>query len=195
MNIYAKSDVAWFFSKTNPRWELSNMAGGMEIFWPPVRQRTTRWNSSEQLYQAAKYAADVECVPGSSPQADPNVRSRIQAATNARSAKMTQKCAAAAGLIRRDWESPEFVKLKAMLWVLELKAFWNYGTFGRVLRDTQSRVIVEISTKDTFWGCREDGRGNLEGENHLGRLLMQVRERLPEIVRRQFTYPEGFVLP
>jgi ribA/ribD-fused uncharacterized protein len=195
MNVYKKSDVTWFFSKDNPHWALSNMAGGMEIFWPPERQRSTRWNSSEQLYQACKYAGDVECLPVSSPQAEPNVRRRIREAKNARGAKMTQKCAAAAGLIRGDWESPEFVKLKAMLWVLELKAFWNYATFARVLRDTQDRVIVEISQKDTFWGCRDDGHGNLTGENHLGLLLMQTRARLPEITRRQFTHPEGFLLP
>lgn len=194
MNVYTKSDVTWFFSKDNPNWQLSNMAGGMEIFWPPVRQRSSRWNSSEQLYQACKYAGDVTCLPASSPQAEPNVRRRIREATNARGAKMTQKCAAAAGLIRSDWESPEFVKLKAMLWVLELKAFWNYATFARVLRDTQDRVIVEISQTDTFWGCRDDGRGNLIGENHLGLLLMQTRARLPEIARRQFTHPEGFLL-
>ena len=195
MPNYRKSEVAWFFSKEDPRWELSNMAGQMPVYWPLERSTENRWNSTEQLYQASKYRSDVICLPKENPGADPNVRRRIRSATNARGAKMTQKCAVKAGLVRPDWGSPEEVRLKAMEWVVELKVYWNRWTFGEVLLRTGDKVIVEVSNKDTFWGCRDDGAGNLEGENKLGEILMGVRARIPKIMQREFSHPEGFLLP
>lgn len=170
------------------------MAGAMPVYWPTERTTVNRWNSTEQLYQACKYSTAVRCLPESNPDADPCVRNRIRLQVAPRGAKLTQKCAVKAGLVRSDWEREE-IRLKAMLWVLELKAFWNRPTFGKALEATGDRVIVEISTKDDFWGCKEYPGGELRGENQLGRLLMQVRTRLPNILRREFTYPEGFLLP
>ena len=196
MTTYRRTETAWFHTKDDPRWELSNMAGGMPIFWPPERKPANRWNSSEQLYQASKYGTEVLCrPPDAGAEVDPCVRNRIRAQSAARGAKMTQKCAVKAGLVRAGWGPPEEIRLKAMLWVLELKLFWNRPTFGRVLEDTGDRPIVEISSKDPFWGCLEQPDGTLEGENHLGRLLMDVRARLPAILRRGFTFPDGFLLP
>ena len=37
MPTYLKTNVAWFHSKENPGWTLSNMAGGMPLFWPVER--------------------------------------------------------------------------------------------------------------------------------------------------------------
>ena len=197
MPTYRKTSVAWFCCEEDPRWELSNMAGGMQIFWPPTRHPANRWNSAEQLYQSSKYSTDVMCLPkvtGGS-DTDPCVRNRIRAQKAPRGAKLTQKCAVAAGLVRADWGPPHEIRLKAMLWVLELKLFWNRSSFGEVLESTKDQPIVEISTKDDFWGCIEHPAGILVGANHLGLLLMQVRERIPTILRRRFTYPEGFLLP
>jgi predicted NAD-dependent protein-ADP-ribosyltransferase YbiA (DUF1768 family) len=108
---------------------------------------------------------------------------------------MTQKCAVKAGLVRRDWESSKEIRLKTMLWVLELKLYWNPSSFGRALEQTGSKPIVEISRKDGFWACVPNNRGKLIGENHLGRLLMQVRKRKAAIIKGRFTYPKGFLLP
>lgn len=195
MQSYRKTEVAWFCSKDDPRWEFSNMAGNMPIYWPPQRTAANRWNSTEQLYQASKYDTGVTCVPESNPDVHPNVRKRIRESTNARGAKMTQKCAVKAGLVRQDWEGPDEVRLKAMEWVLELKVYWNPVTFGQALRDTGDRMIVEISTRDAFWGCKVQPDGILVGENQLGKLLMRVRSRIPQILRGEFTHPQGFLLP
>lgn len=196
MPNYSKKDTAWFFTKDDPRWELSNMAGGMPVFWPAERCPANRWSSTEQLYQSSKYSTDVRCRPrNAGPEVDPCVRNRIRAQATPRGAKMTQKCAVEAGLVRPDWGPPAEVRLKAMLWVLELKLFWNRQTFGRALEGTGDLPIVEISSKDPFWGCLERPDGTLEGENHLGRLLMDVRSRFPAILRRGFTFPDGFLLP
>jgi predicted NAD-dependent protein-ADP-ribosyltransferase YbiA (DUF1768 family) len=111
-----------------------------------------------------------------------------------RGAKMTQKCAVKAGLVRSDWVSGE-VRLKAMLWVLELKLYWNRQTFGRVLEETGNRIIVEVSSKDAFWGCEEGPAGTLIGDNQLGQLLTELRGRMKAVIKGEFTYPEGFLLP
>ena len=171
------------------------MAGQMPIFWPLARRPLNRWNSSEQLYQASKYGTDVMCLPASNPKADPCVRNRIWAQDSIRGAKLTQKCAVKAGWVRSDWEAPDEIRLKSMLWVLELKLFWNPGTFGGTLAATGDNPIVEISRKDDFWGCKETQPGVLVGENQLGLLLMDVRSRSDEIKNQNFTYPGGFLLP
>ena len=107
---------------------------------------------------------------------------------------MTQKAAVKAGLVRPDWEGQEEVRLKAMLWVLELKLHFNPSTFGETLRATEGRQIVEVSRKDDYWGCKPAGDGLLVGQNHLGKLLCDVRSRMSDILRGKFTYPKGFLL-
>jgi hypothetical protein len=70
------------------------------------------WRSSEHLCQAAKYGLAVRIVPASNPGADPCVRNRIRAQRGSRGAKVTQKCAVAPGLLRKDGEAEE-VRLPA----------------------------------------------------------------------------------
>lgn len=188
---YGLDECAWFFSKKDSFWELSNMAGKM-----PIKFGDQRWNSSEQLYQASKYAPDVECVPESNPDAKPrNVRERIMAQKAAKGSKMTQKCAVKAGLVRKDWEDERFeIRIHSMLWVLELKLWCNPRSFGETLKSTGNLPIVEKSKKDAFWGGKEN-RGSLIGRNVLGKLLTILRDEKYEKVRnREFTYPEGFLL-
>jgi N-glycosidase YbiA len=178
--IYGLSECAWFFKKTDSFWELSNMAGAM-----PVIFESQRCNSSEQLYQASKYGPDVECVPASNPDAEPNVRKRILAQRAAKGSKMTQKCAHNARLFREDWEDDRFeVRIHSMLWVLELKLWCNLRTFGTVLKSTGDLPIVEKSRRDTFWGSR-DNDGVLVGKNVLGKLLTLLRDETYESVRNR----------
>jgi N-glycosidase YbiA len=190
---YSVNNVAWFFSKeeTPDLWPLSNMAGGM-----PIYLGKNKFHSSEQLYQACKYLPGVVCIPESiSDQArgayEPRVQKRILESNNARGAKMTQKCAVKAGLIRADWDK---IKVDCMLWVLELKLKWNPDTFGAVLKSTGSKMIVEKSKKDTFWGCIQKG-SVFDGDNQLGRLLVHVRSNYARIVNnRILTHPDGFLI-
>ncbi len=68
---------------------------------------------------------------------------------------MPKKCAVTAGLVRPDWDDPNNeVRIQAMLWVIELRLYWNPFYFGRVLQETGTQSIVEISNKDGFWGAR-----------------------------------------
>lgn len=195
MPTYRRSEVAWFYKKVNRHWLFSNMAGQMPIYWPSKQCPANRWGSTEQLYQASKFSTKVRCSPEHHKRnADPCVRNRIKAQRGPRGAKMTQKCAVKAGLVRRDWDAPANVKLKSMLWVLELKLFCNPDTFGAELAKTGTKPIVEVSTKDDFWGCKPV-KGALVGENSLGRLLMKVRANRNRILKGKFTYPRGFLLP
>lgn len=190
---YDKQECAWFFSKKDSNWELSNMAGKM-----PIHFDNKKWNSSEQLYQASKYPLHTVCAPATAKTGKGlilNVRERIEAQNAARGAKMTQKCAVKAGLVRKDWDDINLeIRIYSMLWVLELKRYYNPFTFGKALKETEGNPIVEVSKKDFFWGCKDTGEGRLEGQNVLGKLLEIIRSRYNKTRAERFLYPDGFLL-
>jgi predicted NAD-dependent protein-ADP-ribosyltransferase YbiA (DUF1768 family) len=199
VTVYRLNSVAWFRSSEEQFWQLHNTAGKMEIYWPLIQEPANRWRSSEHLYHASKYSADVQCMPKDSKPGDtPFVRERIRNHSSPLYAKATQKCAVAAGLVRKDWETEE-VRIKAMLWVLELKLFWNPFTFGKTLATTGDLPIVELlrpgREKDSFWGAVDKGDGTCVGQNVFGKLLVDVRSRMDAVKRGQFTFPDGFLLP
>ena len=189
---YDPNTVSWFWRKIDANWCLSNMAGHMPIDW-----EGSLWSSSEQLYQACKYSSGITSVPASranDPTVKPSVRKRIYAASGPGGAKMTQKCADKEGIRRDDWKG-QAIRIHAMLWVLELKLQSNPTTFGDALLATKDRPIVEVSSRDTYWGCVREVNGALRGRNVLGKLLTDVRIRLESILAGQLTYRVGFLLP
>jgi hypothetical protein len=71
--------------------------------------------------------------------------------------------------------------------------------FGVVLLATGDAAIVERSSKDRYWGAVESADGVLEGQNVLGRLLMELRQELRTRSPEELTVVapprvEGFVL-
>lgn len=76
---------------------------------------------------------------------------------------------------RPDWDS---VRHKIMRWSLRVKLAQHYADFGELLLSTGEEHIVEQSSKDDFWGAFAKPDGILVGQNVLGRLLMELRERL-----------------
>lgn len=182
---YDKKKCVWFFSSKDQNFKLSNMAS------MSVKYDGKIWNSAEQLYQASKYAGDVICLPSTGGD-QPNVRQRIFETKNAMGAKMTQKCAVKAGLIRSDWED---VKIDNMLYVLKLKFKSNPVNFRKALGATGTLNIVEISRKDTFWGTKEMDPNVLTGQNVLGKLLMMVRSDMDNILSENLVEPDLFMLP
>ena len=71
--------------------------------------------------------------------------------------------------LRKDWEE---VKLDIMLELLE-KKFQEPSLKRRLIATGNATLIEGNNWNDTFWGvCRD------KGDNHLGRLLMQVRDRI-----------------
>lgn len=76
--------------------------------------------------------------------------------------------------LRRDWE---VVKLKVMNSVLRVKFHTNLD-IKEMLRQTKEYTLVEGNHwHDTYWGfctCQKCACG----ENHLGKLLMDIRKRI-----------------
>jgi ribA/ribD-fused uncharacterized protein len=75
--------------------------------------------------------------------------------------------------LRPDWES---VKLDIMH-NLVLQKFRDHPTLATHLLSTGLVILIEGNDwGDAFWGVTQNGHGR--GENHLGRILMKVREEL-----------------
>jgi type I restriction enzyme S subunit len=119
------------------------------------------WYSSEALYQACRFP-DL-----------PDVQQMIERETSAMAAKMKSKPHRSAS--REDWPR---IRVRIMRWVLRVKLAQHMKRFGAVLLETGDAAIVERSSKDRYWGAVESGDGTLEGQNVLGRLLMELREEL-----------------
>lgn len=72
--------------------------------------------------------------------------------------------------LRKDWND---IKLDVMYKVVKNK-FTQNPTLTKLLVDTNDKVIIEGNTwGDIYWGMCKG-----EGENHLGKILMKVREEI-----------------
>lgn len=71
--------------------------------------------------------------------------------------------------LRSDWEQ---IKNQIMLNVVCTKFMQNPDMFRR-LRNTKSIIVEENTWGDTYWGVC-----NGVGENHLGKILMKIRDEV-----------------
>jgi NADAR domain len=71
-----------------------------------------------------------------------------------------------------------FLVTTIMKWCLRVKLAANWMAFSQLLNETGERPIVEDSRKDDFWGAKPKADDYLEGRNVLGRLLMELRQKL-----------------
>lgn len=111
------------------------------------------WPNSEAAYQAAKSN-------------DPRVWSEFAGQKN----PAVSKRAGRQIEVRPDWEK---VKVKIMREIVFAKFNQNPDLRKKLLA-TGSAILEEGNTwNDTFWGVCPPGSGN--GENHLGKILMDVR--------------------
>ena len=158
MRVYAR-EHACGFRFTREAWgELSN-------FHPlaaPIAAGPFRFATSEALYQAAKFGAR------------PDVQRRIAEAP-------TPKAAVAIGRtpglgVDPGWNGQ---RVDVMRWVLRMKREANRAAIDAVLAATGERPIVEVSTRDPWWGARPVA-DRYEGRNALGRLWMELRHQLRE---------------
>lgn len=120
-------------------------------FWPAkVFLEGEEYSSTEHAYQAAKTL-------------DLQLRKEIQmAGTPGQAKKLGQKL-----VLQNDWES---VKLSVMEDLLLQK--FSDPLLKQAVLNTGKLELIELNTwNDCFWGVC-----NGEGKNHLGKLLMKVRE-------------------
>lgn len=153
---------------------LSNMASGY-----PLQVNGVRILTAEALYQACRFPLM------------PEVQREIIGQHSPMTAKMKSK--PHRKYTRPDWDD---VRFKIMRWCLRVKLAQNYSEFGRLLLATQDRPIVEQSRKDDYWGAKvaEDDE-TLTGQNVLGRLLMELRERLKQELPGQLLTVEPLSIP
>ncbi len=161
MRTYAAAE-ACAFRFTRAEWgEFSN-------FYPlprPIAAGPWLFPTSEHLYQAAKFGAA------------PEIQTRIAAAPTARDAAR----------IGRDRSLPanprwNAVRVVAMRWILRRKLDTAPDLLLPALDLSADRPIVEISTRDPFWGAEPctlpDGAEGYRGRNVLGRLWMELRQHV-----------------
>jgi len=135
---------------------LSNMAAGFSL-----KVNKTYIPTSEALYQACRFPHR------------PEIQQLIVQQASPMTAKMKSK--PHRNDSRPDWD---VVRIKIMRWCLRVKLAQNWDEFGKLLRATGDRAIVEESRKDDFWGAKTVDDKTLVGGNVLGRLLMELREEL-----------------
>jgi ribA/ribD-fused uncharacterized protein len=157
MRRYLRSEVVVVYKTKDVFGGLSNMASGY-----PLKVNGVRILTTEALYQACRFPHV------------PEVQRLILAETSPMTAKMRSKPYRAQ--TRGDWDA---IRFKVMRWCLRVKLAQNFDEFGRLLLATREKQIVEQSRKDDYWGAKLSADGEtLVGQNVLGRLLMELRERL-----------------
>ena len=162
------------FLKTKEKYGgLSNMAGGFPLVVNGVAIRT-----SEALYQACRFPHL------------PDLQHEIIAQRSPMTAKMKGK--PYRHISRPDWDA---VRVKIMRWCLQAKLAQNWDKFSELLLETGDMPIVEHSRRDDFWGAKPIDGETLVGTNALGRLLMELRERVKDEPRENLEYVSPLPIP
>lgn len=132
---------------------FSNRYNFLSNFYPVgIVFEGIRYPSVEHAYQAAKTLSEVDRITIS------HARYAGQAKSIGRRVKL-----------RENWDE---IRLDVMLTLLREK-FKSPKLATRLLLTKDEELVEENYWNDTFWGVCKG-----VGENHLGKLLMQVREEL-----------------
>ena len=156
MRIYKRDEVCGF-RFVRETWGVFSNFAPLAV---PIAAGPWSFRWSEGLYQAAKFAAA------------PEVQRRIAGARTAGEAAAIGR-GTATGL-DPDWMSQ---RVNAMRWALRMKREANAEAIDAALARTGNRAIVEVSTRDAWWGAMPAG-DRYRGANVLGRLWMELRQHL-----------------
>ncbi len=122
-----------------------------------------RVKTSENIYQAEKFE-------------DPSAKEAVLFAVNGRKAKFLAKKLERSGApIRQDWDE---IKVEVMRRCVHEKFAADFGIALELIATGDEELIEGNPWKDTFWGVSPQGSTN--GQNWLGRILMEERERLAQ---------------
>ncbi len=180
LRVYNPKECAVFCKTKDLYGEFSNMAGGFSLTVNNIDIKT-----SEALYQSLRFP----CYP--------EIQRNIIDQKSPMTAKMKGKPFRNTHT-RSDWQS---VRVMLMRWTLRVKLLQNWEEFSKKLLETEDLPIVELSSKgDDFWGTvivkevlqskkmsmvqrkyppsKEFPVGFLVGYNVLGRLIMELRQRI-----------------
>ncbi len=143
------SPIIRFYSVSDTYGEFSNFAPY------PINLGNKRWPTSEHYFQAQKFldVKDQEDIR--------QANSPMIAARMGRDRKRP---------LRKDWES---VKVSVMREAV-LAKFTQHDVLRDLLLGTGDAKLIEHTERDDYWGDGGDG----SGKNMLGRILMEVRDRI-----------------
>jgi len=149
LDCAAVANVIQFYSTNDAYGAFCNFAPY------PIKLRGKTWPTSEHFFQAQKFEAtkDQEEIR--------TTKSPMIAARMGRDRKRK---------LRKEWER---VKVGIMREAVEAK-FRQHEELRTLLLTTGDAKLVEHTDRDSYWGDGGDG----SGENHVGRILMAVREAL-----------------
>ncbi|TAF05944.1 MAG: NADAR family protein [Nostocales cyanobacterium] len=127
----------------------------------PIEMDGVCWPTVEHYYQAQKFVGseDGMMIP------------LIHLAATPEEAAALGRCGTRK--LRSDWDVVKTDVMRAAV----LKKFLTHAEIREVLLVTDNEVLVENSPTDYFWGCGADKTG----ENHLGKILMSVREEIRQL--------------
>ncbi|WP_392531138.1 NADAR family protein [Nostoc sp. C117] len=120
------------------------------------------WPTVEHYYQAQKFVGSTDAV----------IIPVIHAAATPEEAAALGRCGTRQ--LRQDWD---LVKTQVMREAV-LKKFLTHADIREVLLMTGNEMLVENSPNDYFWGCGT----NQTGQNHLGKILISVREEIRKLL-------------
>ncbi len=143
------AEVIRFYRVGDEYGEFSNFAPY------PIVLKKKRWPTSEHYFQAQKF------LDKRHQEAIREANSPMIAARMGRDRKKK---------LRRDWESAKVNVMREAV----LAKFTQHEELRELLLSTGDAKIVEHTERDDYWGDGGDGRG----KNMLGRILMDVREKL-----------------
>ncbi len=124
------------------------------FFRSPIEFDLYMFPTVEHAYQYAKLIDGDECKD--------KIKSIVLPGDAKRLGKM--------GKMKSNWDN---IKIDIMTYLV-MQKFERYYVLRQKLIETDNAVIIEGNTwGDTFWGVYND-----VGENHLGKILMRVREIL-----------------
>jgi ribA/ribD-fused uncharacterized protein len=121
----------------------------------PIKLKGKMWPTSEHYFQAQKFVGTKH------EEAIRLIESPMAAAEMGRNRKKP---------LRSDWEA---VKDDIMREAVFAK-FTQHSELREILLSTGEARLVEHTVNDSYWG---DG-GDCQGKNMLGRILMEVRDKL-----------------
>ncbi|MGB2926416.1 MAG: NADAR family protein [Limnothrix sp.] len=152
----SKAKVIYFYKAYDPYGCFSNFSPH------PIQQNGHHWPTVEHFYQAQKFAstADAAIIPKIHQAPTPEAAAAI--------GRSTQYSP------RHDWPDIK----QDIMWQGLLSKFSSHADIAQILINTENATIIENSPVDYYWGCGADGKGH----NHLGKLLMAVREILRDSV-------------
>ncbi|GAA5505507.1 NADAR family protein [Novipirellula caenicola] len=145
-------NVIHFYSVNDEYGEFSNFAAYS------IKLKGKRWPTSEHYFQAQKFQHDGHRE---------EVRKAKTPMIAARLGRDRKK------KLRRDWES---IKDNVMRDAVMAK-FTQHDDLRERLLATGNAKLVERTANDDYWGDGGDG----SGKNMLGRILMEVREKLRKL--------------